>query len=517
MKMELRVQNSSLHSSEDGTMTVSGYVNRTDQLSNTLGVAKKFKEKIPKGVFSRAIQNAQHDIDFLAEHNNKLILASTRNNSLELREDEVGLYMSATITPTSWGHDYYELISSGILKNMSFGFRTVKDSWKSVGFNLYERTIEELELFEVSVVKDPAYSQSTISARGIDICFAEDIEIPVESKKGNKNMKEESINMEKTVHQYRDHSKEIDIEKDNEVKEFNNYFQKVTDTRSLNPSSGNQTLVPTAVSKRLVEKLEETSPVFARVKKFSSVNGDLRIPKETSVGVASFVGEGKSLLEEAFSLGEVTLTQKRAGAYIALTNQLINDSVLNMAEYIPNLLAKRTFKAIERSILRGTSDDEFAGIVPNPDIKNLELSTSATDYELLDKLLDMSLSIHPDYLKGSQFIMSRAFYNRVCKLKDAAGRFYLQNGEVNGHPSYLLFGLEVVVTNSLEDGSKTGEVPCIVGNLEAGYAVMIKKNPQMTLVRDSEHALHGSLGFLFDIYVDGAVYNPDALSKLTIV
>lgn len=267
----------------------------------------------------------------------------------------------------------------------------------------------------------------------------------------------------------------------------------------------------------IVEKLEETSPIFARVKKFPSVNGDLRIPIETSIGVASFVGEGKSLLEEAFSLGEVTLTQKRAGAYIALTNQLINDSVVSMTEYIPNLLAKRTFKAIERSILRGTSDDEFAGIVPNPDIKNTELSTSASDYELLDTLLDMSLSIYPEYLKGSQFIMSRAFYNRVCKLKDAAGQFYLQNGEVNGRPAYLLFGLEVVVTNSLENGSKAGEVPCIVGNLEAGYAVMIKKNAQMTLVRDSEHALRGSLGFLFDIYVDGAVYNPDALSKLTIV
>ena len=55
MKMELRVAVSDLHANTDGTMTVSGYVNKTGQLSNVLGVTKKFVEKIAKGTFSRAI------------------------------------------------------------------------------------------------------------------------------------------------------------------------------------------------------------------------------------------------------------------------------------------------------------------------------------------------------------------------------------------------------------------------------------------------------------------------------
>lgn len=158
MKMELRVAVSDLHANTDGTMTVSGYVNKTGQLSNVLGVTKRFVEKIAKGAFSRAIQSTSKDIDFLAEHKGNLILASTRNGSLRLTEDNQGLYMEATIASTSWGKDYYELINSGILRNMSFGFRTIKDSWRLLETNLYERTIEELELFEVSVVKNPAYS-----------------------------------------------------------------------------------------------------------------------------------------------------------------------------------------------------------------------------------------------------------------------------------------------------------------------------------------------------------------------
>lgn len=188
MKMELRVQDTELRVDIDGTMTVSGYVNKTNEFSNILGATKKFVEKITKGAFAKAILNSTRDIDFLAEHQGKLILASTRNQSLVLTEDEEGLFMSATITPTSWGKDYYELINSGILRNMSFGFRTVKDSWKSIGSGLFERTIEELELFEVSVVRDPAYSQSTIAARGTDL--VEEVEIPFELEEEQRQMEQ---------------------------------------------------------------------------------------------------------------------------------------------------------------------------------------------------------------------------------------------------------------------------------------------------------------------------------------
>lgn len=171
MKMELRMNPSMMEVNDDGSMTVKGYVNMTEQWSNMLGRTQRFKEKIAKGAFDRAVQNAG-EIHFLAEHDNSKILASTRNNSLELHEDEQGLYMKATISPTSWGKDYYQLIKDGILNNMSFGFRAVKDSWRNMGDH-FERIVNDLELFEVSVVRDPAYSQSSISARGIDLVSEE--------------------------------------------------------------------------------------------------------------------------------------------------------------------------------------------------------------------------------------------------------------------------------------------------------------------------------------------------------
>lgn len=201
---------------------------------------------------------------------------------------------------------------------------------------------------------------------------------------------------------------------------------------------------------------------------------------------------------------------------MGLTRQLINDAATQMEVNVPNLLAKRVFKAVEQSILRDTSAEEFRRIVPDSNVQVINVNTAATDEQLLDVLLDMTLNIHPEYLAQSQFIMSRPFFNRVSKLKDAAGHFFMQNGVINGKPTQTLFGLEVVISSSLESGDVAGQTPVILGSMENGYAVMIKKGAQMTMVQDTQHALQGSVGFLFDVYLDGVVYNSDAFIKLVI-
>lgn len=188
--LEFRVQQSEMTS--NGDMIVSGYVNMTNTLSHELGFEDKFVEKIAPGAFGRALDRAEvtgEEIDFLAEHDDSLVLASTKNDSLQLREDETGLYMEAKIINTSTGRDYYEMIKSGIVTSMSFGFFAIEDEWDVVHRDLYERTVTELELFEVSAVRRPAYAASSISNRGLK--YSNDV-VP-------DNIKEESSMEERTA------------------------------------------------------------------------------------------------------------------------------------------------------------------------------------------------------------------------------------------------------------------------------------------------------------------------------
>lgn len=173
-KIELRVLSSNL-AVTDEEMVVEGLVNQTNAWSHTLGLNKRFREKVDKGVFTRAINQAPR-IDFLAEHRTDLLLATTENSSLELWEDDEGLKMRAKIAPTSYGKDFYTLVKEKMINHMSFGFKVVKDEWRKASDGIYERTVSNLQLREVSLVRNPAYPQTAIAARGIDVI--EDVEIP---------------------------------------------------------------------------------------------------------------------------------------------------------------------------------------------------------------------------------------------------------------------------------------------------------------------------------------------------
>ena len=84
-KLEVRLINSSLNV-EDDSLVVEGLVNETEKWSHVLGVRKKFRERICRGAFAKAI-DANPRIDFLCEHDTNKLLATTENNSLQLWED----------------------------------------------------------------------------------------------------------------------------------------------------------------------------------------------------------------------------------------------------------------------------------------------------------------------------------------------------------------------------------------------------------------------------------------------
>jgi HK97 family phage major capsid protein/HK97 family phage prohead protease len=490
-KIEFRVASQP----DDQTMHVSGYVNRTGEWSEVLGNTTKFVERIAPGAFARALQNATNDIDFLAEHNDQLILASTRNNSLQLKEDDTGLYMEATIAPTSWGKDYYQLISDGILRNMSFGFVALKDSWDVRDDGVYERTIEELQLIEVSVVKNPAYSQSTIAARGIDV--VEDVKIPAEVLE----------NRQKTENKYEERmtTSMIKITENADAKEFEKILRG--ESRSLNTTADGGALIPENVANEIVLKMEQISPVFGQARKFNSVSGNLKVARENDQIVAGFVGEGQDVIEAQLGLEFVELAQKRVGAAITITNQLINDSAVSITDYVQNLLARRVAKAVEKAILVGNGDEEFKGIINDADVASVNVSGAVT----LDDLQSLYLGIHPDFLNEASFIMEREFFNQIAKMKDNNGHYYLQNGVVNGAIQHTLFGLPVYTTDALP---KT--TPVVFGNIAEAYAVLVKQDMGLQEIQDSGLALKGSKMFILDSYMDGAVVNPQAVVKLTV-
>lgn len=276
--------------------------------------------------------------------------------------------------------------------------------------------------------------------------------------------------------------------------------------------------VPTAVHTEIIRKLEEESPVFAAVRKFGSVTGNLKIARETTNDDEGFIGETLDATKIRPSLKTVTLTQKRVGAATQLTNQLINDSGVDIVGYTNERLSRSVGRAIERGILLGAKSGEQADQTFRPITKDADIvakaSTLAGAVPTVEELLAVYTTLNPAYLDGSMWIVSRAVFNGILALKDGDGTYLVFRDIVNGKPGYTLFGCPVHVTNILTDD----ETGIVFGNLNQAYGMLVKKGMNLTTVTaDTTQALAGGRLAVLDAYMDGAVINPDAvqIAKVT--
>lgn len=148
-----------LKSSSDDDMTVSGYFAVFDQPTE---LWPGENEVIKKGAFTESLK--KEEVVALWNHDSQKVLGRTSNDTLELREDDHGLYGTLHIAPTSYGKDVYQLIKRGDLVGCSFGFFV--DEYQDVAKDgSVTHEITKAQLLEVSVVTWPQYEQTEIAVR----------------------------------------------------------------------------------------------------------------------------------------------------------------------------------------------------------------------------------------------------------------------------------------------------------------------------------------------------------------
>lgn len=148
--------------SEGKVGTFSGFAARYNSPSLPL----PFTERIAPGAFTRTLKS-RNDVRMYVNHDDRMVLASTRAKTLRLEDRAEGLWAEADLPNVSYAHDLRELIAANVVRTMSFGFSTVKDNWSADG---NERTLQEVRLHEVSVVTGvAAYPATTAAVRNLQL------------------------------------------------------------------------------------------------------------------------------------------------------------------------------------------------------------------------------------------------------------------------------------------------------------------------------------------------------------
>jgi HK97 family phage prohead protease len=138
---------------------IRGHAAVFDSLSLDLG---GFREKIDPGAFQRTIR--EDDVRALVNHDPNLVLGRNKAGTLRLMEDARGLAIEIDPPDTQGARDLLTLLGRGDISQMSFGYYALSDRWETQGSEAI-RTLEEVQLVDVSVVTFPAYPETDAGLR----------------------------------------------------------------------------------------------------------------------------------------------------------------------------------------------------------------------------------------------------------------------------------------------------------------------------------------------------------------
>ncbi len=147
---------------ENEPLKIIGYAARFNELSEEMW---GMREKIAPGAFTEAI--GKSDVRALWNHDPNYVLGRTKNGTLQIREDEQGLFYEVTPPDAQWARDLVESIKRGDVDQSSFAFTVEAQEWDERSDPITRTIVKVRELFDVSPVTYPAYPTATSGVRSL--------------------------------------------------------------------------------------------------------------------------------------------------------------------------------------------------------------------------------------------------------------------------------------------------------------------------------------------------------------
>lgn len=137
----------------------------------------EYREQIGEKAFDEADMS---DVIMNYNHGGKVV-ARTRNNTLDLKTDDTGLFIRARLDGTDEGRKLYDEIAGGYIDRMSFAFTVREESFDK---DAYMWTVHKVKrLYDVSAVDIPAYDDTSIAARRASVEAREQQRVALERAK----------------------------------------------------------------------------------------------------------------------------------------------------------------------------------------------------------------------------------------------------------------------------------------------------------------------------------------------
>lgn len=269
-------------------------------------------------------------------------------------------------------------------------------------------------------------------------------------------------------------------------------------------------LVPDEFERTLIEALDEENIFRKLANVISTSSGDRKIPVVASKGTASWIDEEGAIPESDDSFGQVSIGAYKLGTMIKVSEELLNDSVFNLENYIAREFARRIGNKEEDAFFTGDGSGKPTGILAATGGAQIGVTAASATAISIDEILDLFYSLKSPYRNKSVFVMNDATIKAIRKLKDDQGQYIWQPSLQAGTPDTILN--RPVYTSSYVPTIAASAKSIIFGDF--GYYWVADRQGRVFKRLNELYAATGQVGFVATQRVDGKLILPEAIKVL---
>lgn len=285
-------------------------------------------------------------------------------------------------------------------------------------------------------------------------------------------------------------------------------FHQVSDILQEGVDADGGYLVPEEWDSRLIDVLNEENIMRGLATQITT-SGEHKINIAGAKPTAAWIEEGGALQFTDAKFGQKILDAHKLHVAVKVTEELLYDSMFDLASYITTQFGIAIANAEEDAFLNGDGKGKPTGLFDEANGGTVAKTLTGTKLST-DDVLDLVYALKRPYRKKASFIMNDQTLAALRKLKDNNGAYIWQPSYQAGEPDRLLG--YAVHTSAFAPELAAGKPVMAFGDYSY-YNIGDRGTRSMQELREL-FAGNGMIGYVAKERVDGLLVLPEAVQIL---
>lgn len=247
-----------------------------------------------------------------------------------------------------------------------------------------------------------------------------------------------------------------------DIKEF---YQKTNQNQEDTDSEGGY-LVPDEYSFDMIKLARE---MFFALRECTIVpmgTDSLKIPAELTLASVAWTNEEGDITAGEPTFSQLALTAKRLDGYARVTNELLQDSNIDIAGILAEQFSYAINEELDNQVLNGTGSP-VSGVLTAKAGYSIVLSGDAFSTVTGTNLSEAIQKIVGGYQAGAKWAIGTMGYHLVRSLKDSQNAFIFS--PIGGQVSQTIWGFPIIVSSKITNTTGASTAFIVFGNFKKFY------------------------------------------------